>query len=115
RAGLLAPERGPRGELLFTFQDMVLLQTAKGLLSAHIAPRKIRGALQRLKEQLPSDRPLTGLRIAADGDSILVRDGERVWNVESGQVLFDFEVDELARKIAPLQRTGADETAAKSK
>ncbi|MGH7806347.1 MAG: MerR family transcriptional regulator, partial [Candidatus Binatia bacterium] len=31
RAGFLVPERGPRGEFRFTFQDLVLLRTAKEL------------------------------------------------------------------------------------
>ena len=29
RAGFLTPERGPRGELRFSFHDLVLLRTAK--------------------------------------------------------------------------------------
>ena len=29
RSGLLTPERGPKGAYLFSFQDIVLLRTAK--------------------------------------------------------------------------------------
>ena len=36
RSGLLRPERGPRGEYRFSFQDLVLLRTAKGLLDARV-------------------------------------------------------------------------------
>ena len=50
RAGFLEPTRGPRGELQFSFQDLVLLRTAKGLVSARIAPRRVRSALRKLKE-----------------------------------------------------------------
>src|SRR5436305_1352586 len=46
RAGFLDPERGPRRELRFSFQDLVLLRSAQGLVSARIAPRRVRRALQ---------------------------------------------------------------------
>jgi tetratricopeptide (TPR) repeat protein len=102
RAGFLAPERGPRGELLFSFQDVVLMRTAKGLVEAEIAPRRVRNVLKRLKQQLPTGRPLTGVAISAEGNKIVVRDGQVRWNPENGQALFDFEVSELAQKVAPL-------------
>src|SRR3989440_12585740 len=103
REGFLQPARGPRGELRFSFQDLVLLRTAKGLVSARIAPRRVRGALRKLKEQLPEGRPLRGVHIRAEGDRIVVGDGRASWSAESGQILFDFGTEELARKVAPLQ------------
>lgn len=77
RAGFLDPSRGPRGEWLFSFQDLVLLRAAKALAAARIPLRRIRRALKQLKRQLPKGRPLSGLRIAAEGDRIVVADGER--------------------------------------
>ena len=91
RAGFLEPERGPRGELRFSFQDLVLLRTAKGLVAAHVPSRRVRQALARLKHQLPSGRPLTAVRILADGKRIIARDGRELWNPESGQALLDFD------------------------
>jgi tetratricopeptide (TPR) repeat protein len=108
RAGFLEPERGPRGELRFSFQDLVLLRTAKGLVSARIPPRRVRSALRKLKEQLPEGRPLRAVHIRAEGDRIVVGDGRAHWSPESGQVLFDFGAQELARKVAPLQRRARD-------
>ncbi|MEP6995082.1 MAG: tetratricopeptide repeat protein [Acidobacteriota bacterium] len=104
RAGFLAPERGPRRQLLFSFQDLVFLRTARGLTAARVAPRRIRRALQRLREQLPDGKPLTAVRIAVEGSRIVVEDGARRWQPESGQILFDFGVADLARKVAPLVR-----------
>ncbi|HVT04432.1 MAG TPA: tetratricopeptide repeat protein [Thermoanaerobaculia bacterium] len=106
--GIIGPERGPRGEYRFDFQDIVLLRTAIGLTEAKIPPRKVKSALRRLRQQLPSGRPLTAVRIIADGDSIVVRDGDTVWNPDSGQVLFDFAVADLANQIAPLARENAE-------
>ncbi len=104
RAGFLSPERGARGALVFSFQDLVFLRTARGLAAARVAPRRIRGALRRLSQQLPEGRPLTAVRIAVEGSRIVVEDGARRWQPESGQILFDFGVADLARKVAPMVR-----------
>ncbi|HTG33700.1 MAG TPA: tetratricopeptide repeat protein [Thermoanaerobaculia bacterium] len=110
RAGFLAPSQGPRGEYYFSFQDLIVLRTAKGLLAARVPRRRVRLALQNLREQLPEDRALTGVRISAQGHHVVVRDGRDVWNPESGQAVFDFELAELARGAATLPlRTPARE------
>jgi tetratricopeptide (TPR) repeat protein len=102
--GFLSPERGTRGELRFGFHDLILLRTAGELSSAHIPQRKVRRVLQRLRDQLPKGASLTGVRIAADGDRVVVRDGGSIWNPESGQSLFDFAVAELMEKATPFDR-----------
>jgi tetratricopeptide (TPR) repeat protein len=103
RDGFLAPAVGDDGAARFSFQDVVLLRTAAGLRAARIAPARVKRALARLKQQLPEGRPLTGVAIAAEGNRIIVRDGGARWNPESGQVLFDFRVAELAQGIAELK------------
>lgn len=103
--GFLDPERGTRGELRFGFHDLVILRTAGELAAAHIPQRKVRRVLQRLREQLPSRGSLAGVRVAADGDRVVVSDGRAVWNPESGQALFDFSVEEIAAKTASLPPT----------
>lgn len=102
RAGFLSPRQGPRGEYYFSFQDLILLRTAKGLLAANVPRRRVRIALENLREQLPHGQPLTGVRISAQGHHVVVRDGRDLWNPESGQALFDFELSELAREAATL-------------
>jgi tetratricopeptide (TPR) repeat protein len=114
RAGFLAPERDADGQPRFSFQDVVLLRTAKGLVGARIAPARVKRALARLKQQLPEGRPLTGVAIAAEGNRIVVRDGGARWNPESGQVLFDFRVAELADGIAELKPKRRDDDAAQA-
>jgi tetratricopeptide (TPR) repeat protein len=103
RAGFLAPEQGERGEYYFSFQDLALLRTARELLAARVPRRRVRLALQNLREQLPAGRPLTGVRISAQGHHVVVRDGREVWNPESGQTLFDFEISDLAREASTLR------------
>ena len=109
RNGFLSPERGDRGELRFSFPDLVLLRAAKELIDKAIAPRRVRAALRKLRSDLPTGRPLSALSISAEGGTIVVRDGRRRWQPESGQQLFSFEVSELAEKVAPLAKRRAEE------
>ena len=104
RVGYLSPDRGPRNAYRFSFQDLVLLRTAKALSEARIAPRRIRRALRTLTRQLPAGRSLSGLRISSEGDRVVVRDGNETWNPESGQLLLDFHVADLADRAAPTAR-----------
>lgn len=102
RDGFLAPAQGPRGEYRFSFQDLILLRTAKGLLAAKVPRRRIRLALQKLQQQLPAGKPLTGVRITAQGHRVVVRDGHELWDPASGQIFLDFDVAELQREAATL-------------
>src|SRR6266566_3754177 len=107
RAGFLSPSRAARGELRFSFQDLVLLRAAKGLMAARIPAAKIRGSLRRLKQQLPRGRALSELRITAEGHRVVARDGALAWNPDSGQLVLDFDVASLAERAAPLARRPA--------
>lgn len=109
RSGFIAPARGRGGAYHLSFQDLVLLRVAKGLMKARISPRRVRRSLHALRRQLSADRPLSEVRIAALGDRIVARDGEATWSPESGQLWIDFEVSELAEKVAPLARRMADQ------
>src|SRR5688572_2857049 len=103
-AGFVTPSRGKRREYRFSFQDVVLLRTAYSLQAAQISPRKILRSLKQLKASLPSELPLTGLRIAAVGNDIAVQEGERQWEAESGQWLIDFEVRPQKGSVSFLSR-----------
>src|SRR5262245_49004814 len=103
RSGVLSPERGDHGELRFSFQDLILLRTAEGLVRDRIPPRRVRRALQKLGARLPETLPLTGLQLAADGESVIVRDGDARWQAESGQVLLDFERPSAGAEPAPAE------------
>jgi Tfp pilus assembly protein PilF len=103
RAGLCLPGRHGRA-FEFSFQDLVLLRAAHGLSKAGVPPRRVKSAMHQLTRELPSDRPLSGVRIFADGRRVAVRQGHRAWNPESGQHLFMFDVDELAEKSGVVLR-----------
>jgi tetratricopeptide (TPR) repeat protein len=91
RAGFVTPSRGPRNEYRFTFQDVVLMRTARALETASVPTRRILKALRSLRESLPAEMPLSGLRISAVGDRVAVRQADAQWEPESGQLVMDFE------------------------
>ena len=107
RSGVLDPARGPRREYRFGFQDLVLLRSAKALLEADVPHRRVLRALRRLKDQLPRGRSLTAVRIAVEGEDVVVFDEGRAWAPESGQLQMLFDVAELAAQVAPLADRGA--------
>lgn len=104
RSGVVNPQRTATGRASFTFQDLVLLRTAKGLIDAKVPARRIAKALQALANQLPTDRPLSAVRVQIDGDRVIVRDNANSWEPESRQTVLDFAVRELGEKVAPLAR-----------
>lgn len=105
-AGFVTPSRGARNEHRFTFQDLALLRTAYALQQSNIAPRKILASLAKLKASLPTEIPLTGLRITAVGADVAVRDGQgKLESTASGQYLMDFEVAGVGANVSFLDRT----------
>ncbi len=104
RSGWVQPVRGSRGEFRFSFQDLVALKTARGLFAARIPSRRVRETLEKLRERFAGGRRLGSVRIAVEGKRIVVSDGSARWQPESGQVLFDFGVADLALRAAPVAR-----------
>jgi len=109
RRKLVSPSRGERGEFLFSFQDVVLLKTAKGLVDASVSTRRAYRALIKLKKELAQVKSLSALRIYADGTSVVVRDDTHVWEVETGQVQFDFATHKLAGNVADIAQKHVSE------
>ena len=91
RAGVLSPEKGTRGELRFSFQDLLLLRKAEGLVSQRIPPHRVRRALKKLRERLTDAQPLTGVSLGTEGPQVVVHERGARWQAESGQVLLSFD------------------------
>ena len=96
--------RGPTAQR-FSFEQVLLLKTARGLLDARIPPARIRRILDSLRRQLPEDRGLSSVTIYADGRRVVVWDGTARWQPDSGQFLFNFAPAAIADEVAlPLRR-----------
>jgi tetratricopeptide (TPR) repeat protein len=102
RAGFVTPSR-QRHTLRFTFQDLLFLKAAKGLLDARVPAKTVARILGSLKRQLPSDRHLGSLKIYAEGRRVIARDGSTRWQPDSGQFLLNFDAGALRRQRAALK------------
>jgi tetratricopeptide (TPR) repeat protein len=80
---------------LYTFQNLVVLRTAKGLTEAGVSVGKIRKVLECLERQLGEDASLSSLKIYASGKRVVVWDGALRWQPDSGQFLLNFETAEM--------------------
>lgn len=107
--GVLDPDKSPRGRYRFSFQDIIVLRTAKELLGAGVRRSRINRSLLSLQRRLPTNRPLTSLRISGEGGDVVIREQEQMYNPESGQLHFNFSVAELAGSVAPLARRAAQD------
>ena len=90
-AGFVSPMRGPRNAWRFSFQDLIVLRTARALADAKVPTRRIARSMKALRRQLPQSMPLSGLSIAAEADRVVVREGTRRWQADTGQYLLGFE------------------------
>jgi DNA-binding transcriptional MerR regulator len=91
-AGFVTPERGTRREYRFSFQDMIVMRTARALIEAKVPRKRIRHSLEDLRGHLPDTMPLSGLSICAVGDRVVVRDGKHRWQADNGQYLLGLDV-----------------------
>jgi tetratricopeptide (TPR) repeat protein len=103
RAGWCAPERRGR-RLEFGFQELVVLRAARALHEARVPAARVKRALRALARELGGGRPLSGVRIVADGRRVVVRDERAGWEPESGQLVLDFSLNALAREAARVVR-----------
>jgi len=92
-AGFVSPSRGPRKAWRFSFQDLIVLRTAQALVAAKVPAKRITRSVKELRRHLPETMPLSGLSICAVADHVVVKEGARRWQAESGQYLLAFEGD----------------------
>jgi tetratricopeptide (TPR) repeat protein len=104
RAGHVKPRKGARGRLQFSFQDLIILRTARTLSGANVPTRRLNRCLKQLREALPDNMPLSGLSITAIGDQVAVREGRQHWDTQSRQYLLALEVSVEAGEVQLIAR-----------
>jgi len=92
RARYVAPTKGPRNALRFSFHDLVILRTARDLLAAGISARRVGAALRSVRAQLPTELPARGLSVAATGGRVVVQEAGGKRDALTGQLLLAFDV-----------------------
>ena len=110
QTGFVGPSARRAGKPVFTFQDLVSIKAAKELVDRGFKAAEIRKALESVRASLPHvDRPLDRIRVAFDGDRLVVVDDGGAYET-SGQKVFDFGLAELrttAQKVAEVRRPPA--------
>ena len=106
-AGFVTPARGPRNAWQFSFQDMIVLRTAQALVDANVPSRRITQSLKALRKRLPESMPMSGLRIRAVGNRVVVSEREGRWQADSGQYLLAFEGDPAQGSLGVIETNQA--------
>jgi len=110
QVGFVGPSVRATGRMLFNFQDLISVKAAKELVDRGFAVAEIRKTLERVRAQLPHvDRPLDRIRVAFDGEALVVVDDGNAYEA-TGQKVFDFSLEDLARQAAvrPLPVAGGE-------
>ncbi len=101
----LVPERSQ-----YTFSDLLALKRLVRLKSENAHPRRIRHALQALREHL-KQTPEQGedVQVYKDGKRVRIQIGKQKFEPGSGQLLFDFAEEELNKllQLPTLAKSGA--------
>lgn len=105
RTGLLIPSlqsaHGSGSQRLYSFQDVVQLRVVKRLLDAGMSLKKIRTAMDLLRDQLESESPLTDVTLLSDGSTIYAaHSADEVVDVfRRGQGVFGIAVGPVQREL----------------
>jgi tetratricopeptide (TPR) repeat protein len=111
RAGHIQPLKRD-GRLHYSFQDLIVLRTASTLRAARIPARAISRTLQKMRSCLPAGMPLSGLSVAVVGDHVVVREGQQLWESDSGQYVLSLQVTDKAGDLQLMDRRKSVPTSA---
>jgi DNA-binding transcriptional MerR regulator len=114
RTDLISPSlqraSGSGSQRLYSFSDVVQLKVIKRLLDAGMSLKKIRQAVEILRQQMESDRPLADVTLLSDGQTIyaahseeevvdVFRRGQGVFGIAIGPV--ETEVEGAIHQLYP--------------
>jgi tetratricopeptide (TPR) repeat protein len=115
RAQIVSPSGSRNGKRCYTFQDLIALRATHGLLAHKVKPRDVARAIAALRRTLPRvTRPLQELRIVSDGKSVVVRADGAAFEPVSGQMVLDFQVNELRDDVVRMLRPDTEKTRART-
>ena len=112
RSGLLGPSARVDGRNYYSFQDLVSVRAAKGLLDRGIPLQQVRASVESLRLESPDTAsPLAELRVTADRRSVVVQDEAGTYEPATGQAVLDFTVDGLESDVVRLLHFDHDDRA----
>lgn len=112
RQDFLAPSVRRGRRRFYTFQDLIGVRVAKGLLDAGVPSRDVKLSVAAIRDALPKViRPLAELRVVAEGRAMVVRDEHGAFEPLTGQRVIDFRVDSLRADVVERLRPPPNDTA----
>lgn len=100
RIGLVTPSNLRKGRPCYGFQDLICLKTAQGLVAQGLQATQMRNGVESLKRKFPGfDNYLANKRVYVFGSHAIIRHQDRFIEPQSGQLLFEFDLDDFAEEV----------------
>ena len=100
RIGLVTPSNLKKGRRYYNFQDLICLKTAQGLVAQGLQATQMRNGVESLKKKFPGfDNYLAHKRVYVFGSHAIIRHKDRFIEPQSGQLLFEFDLDDFAEEV----------------
>ncbi len=105
RTGLITPSmqqaHGSGSQRIYSFTDVVQLKVIKNLLDAGMSLKKIRSAVEILRNEMDSDQPLADVTLLSDGKTIYAAhsDEEVVDVLRRGQGVFSIAIGPVQDQV----------------
>ena len=105
RTGLIVPSmqqaQGSGSQRVYSFTDVVQLKVIKNLLDAGMSLKKIRSAVEILREEMDSEQPLADVTLLSDGKTIYAAhsDEEVVDVLRKGQGVFSIAIGPVQDQV----------------
>lgn len=96
---LINPTASSGRKYRFAFNDLLEMRLAKDLLSSRRHLEPLQRCLQRMRNFVDPERPVTSLKLVNDEGRIVVSDNGMLIEAESGQLLLDFRQERPVGKI----------------
>jgi DNA-binding transcriptional MerR regulator len=105
RTGLITPSmqeaHGSGSQRIYSFTDVVQLKVIKNLLDAGMSLKKIRSAVEILRNEMDSEQPLADVTLLSDGKTIYAAhsDEEVVDVLRKGQGVFSIAIGPVQDQV----------------
>lgn len=103
--GVVVPSVRRGAHRAYTFQDLIALRTALGLLSRGVKLRDVVRAIEALRTAIPKvKKPLLELKVVSDGAKVVVKSTQGAFEPTTGQMVLDFDVRSLREDVVRVLR-----------
>ena len=100
QTGFIVPTVREAGRRFYGFTDLVSVKVAKELLEDGHPLQRVRRSLDALRDHTPNGSPLSRFRIRSQDDRIVVDGAEGRFEPATGQLLLDFDPQNLRDRVA---------------